>query len=137
MCVQLVGVQGSVCHCFYRRSNAFDVFLWVALVRIDDIDAAPVPELEKQQETAASSSAIAKPRLGFLGVGWIGRNRMEMIAKHDAGEVVYISDTAAHNAEEALKSAPKAKQVSSLEANTKASTRSSTNRISRTCFPSP
>ncbi|WP_162055176.1 Gfo/Idh/MocA family protein [Pontibacter pamirensis] len=72
---------------------------------------------DKQQGTSASSSSTsAKPRLGFLGVGWIGRNRMEMIAKHDAGEVTYIADTAPHNAEEALKSAPKAKHVPSLEA---------------------
>ncbi|RDV13722.1 gfo/Idh/MocA family oxidoreductase [Pontibacter diazotrophicus] len=72
---------------------------------------------DKQQGISASSSSThAKPKLGFLGVGWIGRNRMEMIAKHQAGEVAYISDTAPHNAEEALKSAPKAKQVPSLEA---------------------
>ncbi|MFD3001762.1 Gfo/Idh/MocA family protein [Pontibacter toksunensis] len=71
---------------------------------------------DTQQETTASSSTSSKPQLGFLGVGWIGRNRMEMIAKQEAGEVAYISDTAPHNAEEALKSAPKAKQVPSLEA---------------------
>ena len=73
--------------------------------------------LDKQQETAASSSSpVAKPKLGFLGVGWIGRNRMEMIARKGAGEVTYIADTAVQNAEEALKSAPQATQVHSLEA---------------------
>ena len=41
---------------------------------------------------------------------------MEVIARHNAGEVAYISDTAAPNAEEAMKSAPEAKQVNSLEA---------------------
>lgn len=66
--------------------------------------------------SASSSSASAKPKLGFLGVGWIGRNRMEVIAKHGAGEVAYISDTAVQNADEALKSAPEAKQLHSLEA---------------------
>ncbi|WP_242916824.1 Gfo/Idh/MocA family protein [Pontibacter liquoris] len=73
--------------------------------------------LDNAQEIQASSSTIlAKPKLGFLGVGWIGRNRMEVIARHETAEVVYIADTAPQNAEEALKSAPEAKQVNSLEA---------------------
>ncbi|GAB3537326.1 Gfo/Idh/MocA family oxidoreductase [Pontibacter brevis] len=71
---------------------------------------------KKQGISASSSSTSAKPRLGFLGVGWIGRNRMEMIAKHGAGEVALVADTAAQNAEEALRTAPEAKQVASLEA---------------------
>lgn len=41
---------------------------------------------------------------------------MEAISKYKAGEVAYIADTAPQNAEEALKSEPGAKQVSSLEA---------------------
>ena len=72
--------------------------------------------LDKEQQTSASSSNAAKPKLGFLGVGWIGRNRMEMIAKHEAGDVAFVADTALHNAEEALKSVPHAKQAASLEA---------------------
>ncbi|WP_347158494.1 Gfo/Idh/MocA family protein [Pontibacter chitinilyticus] len=74
--------------------------------------------LDNQQEIQASSStsSTTKPRLGFLGVGWIGRNRMEVIAKHGAGAVAYVADTAAQNAEEALKTAPEAKQVNSLDA---------------------
>ncbi|GAB3819986.1 Gfo/Idh/MocA family protein [Pontibacter rugosus] len=68
-----------------------------------------------QEQTKAASSSNSKPKLGFLGVGWIGRNRMEVIAKHNAGEVLYIADTTEQNAEEALKSAPEAKQVGSLE----------------------
>ncbi|WP_161890569.1 Gfo/Idh/MocA family protein [Pontibacter russatus] len=72
--------------------------------------------LEKQQDSIASSSSAVIPKLGFLGVGWIGRNRMEMIAKNGVGEVSCIADTAPQNAQEALKSAPEAKQVSSLEA---------------------
>jgi predicted dehydrogenase len=53
-------------------------------------------------------------RLGFLGLGWIGRNRMEAIARHKAGEVVYISDTASANAEVALRAAPGAGIVATL-----------------------
>jgi predicted dehydrogenase len=33
------------------------------------------------------------PRLGFLGVGWIGRHRMHAIAEAGAGSVVAVADT--------------------------------------------
>lgn len=33
-----------------------------------------------------------RPRLGFLGVGWIGRNRMEGIARAGLGEVAALAD---------------------------------------------
>jgi predicted dehydrogenase len=42
------------------------------------------------------------PRLGFLGVGWIGRNRMESIAKSGFGEVVAIAEPSAQMAEAAV-----------------------------------
>lgn len=41
---------------------------------------------------------------------------MEVIAKHGAGDILYVADTTAQNAEEALKSAPEARHVNSLEA---------------------
>ncbi len=38
-------------------------------------------------------SAIAtKPRLGFAGVGWIGRNRLEVIAAAGAGQIAAVAD---------------------------------------------
>jgi len=55
------------------------------------------------------------PKLGFLGVGWIGRNRMEVIAQNQVAEIAYISDTVPINAEEALKTAPQAKTANALE----------------------
>lgn len=71
-----------------------------------------------QEEILFDKNSINKqiklPKLGFLGVGWIGRNRMEVIAKHEAGEVAYISDPVSSNSEEALKAAPAASVVSSL-----------------------
>lgn len=69
----------------------------------------------KQQLTASSSSTLTRPKLGFLGVGWIGRNRMEVIARSKAGEVAYVADPSPENAVEALKSAPTARQVNFLE----------------------
>jgi predicted dehydrogenase len=35
-----------------------------------------------------------RPRLGFLGVGWIGRNRMEAIAASGVADVVLVADAA-------------------------------------------
>ncbi|MDQ4139625.1 MAG: Gfo/Idh/MocA family oxidoreductase [Bacteroidota bacterium] len=63
----------------------------------------------------AIGTSTKLPKLGFLGVGWIGRNRLEVIAKHQAGEVVYISDTVPANTQEALKAAPNAQSVETLE----------------------
>ncbi|WP_078058253.1 Gfo/Idh/MocA family protein [Rhizobium rhizosphaerae] len=73
---------------------------------------------------AATSSAAAlskaapaprRPRLGFLGVGWIGRNRMEAIAATGAAEIAAICDPSPAMIEEALASAPDAHRVASLE----------------------
>jgi predicted dehydrogenase len=55
-----------------------------------------------------------RPRLGFLGVGWIGRHRMECIARSGAAEVAAICDPIA--AAEALKVAPRAMVLPSYAA---------------------
>ena len=65
--------------------------------------------------TALQKMHRVKPRLGFLGVGWIGRNRMEAIVRSGFGEIVAIADAAEGNAKEALKIAPEAESVASLE----------------------
>jgi predicted dehydrogenase len=57
----------------------------------------------------------AKPRLGFLGVGWIGRHRMEAVAASGAAEIVAVSDPSADAAEEALCVATDAEAVDSLD----------------------
>jgi predicted dehydrogenase len=56
-----------------------------------------------------------RPRLGFLGVGWIGRHRMQAIVETGAAEVAAISDPSPEMAAEAGKLAPGAKLVSSLD----------------------
>jgi predicted dehydrogenase len=38
------------------------------------------------------STVATRPRLGFLGVGWIGRNRLEAIERSGAGSVAAIAD---------------------------------------------
>ncbi len=69
--------------------------------------------------TEAGTTAItntSKPKLGFLGVGWIGRNRMEVIAQHQVAEVTCISDTAPENCSAALATIPSAHAINSLDA---------------------
>ena len=53
--------------------------------------------------------------LGFLGVGWIGRNRMEMILKHSNARVSSIVEPNVENAAEALKITENAKSETSYE----------------------
>lgn len=56
-----------------------------------------------------------KVRLAFLGVGWIGRNRMEGLAKSDAVEICGIADPSEDNLKAALEVAPDAQRFSSYE----------------------
>ncbi|MDT0687641.1 Gfo/Idh/MocA family protein [Autumnicola psychrophila] len=46
--------------------------------------------------------------LGFIGVGWIGRNRMEVLLKNSNAEALVIAEPSKDNADEALKSATNA-----------------------------
>src|SRR5438270_8960306 len=55
------------------------------------------------------------PRLGFLGVGWIGRNRLEVIAQSGLAEIAAICDTSPEILQQSLPLAPTAKIVSSYE----------------------
>lgn len=64
----------------------------------------------------ASARPALRPRLGFLGVGWIGRNRMEAIALDGAAEIAAVADTDAGLREAALALAPSAAGAQSLEA---------------------
>lgn len=57
----------------------------------------------------------ARPRVGFLGVGWIGRHRMEAMLATGAIEAVAIADPSPENAAEAAKLAPQAGIVASLD----------------------
>jgi predicted dehydrogenase len=55
------------------------------------------------------------PRLGFLGVGWIGRHRMQAIIDAGIAEVVAVADPSAEMAAEALRLASGAMQAATLE----------------------
>lgn len=55
-----------------------------------------------------------KPRIGFLGTGWIGRHRMEAMLATGAIEAIAACDPSDECVGEALKLAPDARQVASL-----------------------
>jgi predicted dehydrogenase len=55
------------------------------------------------------------PRLGFLGVGWIGRNRMEALAHGGVARIAALADPQAGALEAAAAVAPEAERAGSLE----------------------
>lgn len=57
----------------------------------------------------------SKPRLAFLGVGWIGKNRMEALAEDGLAEIAGIADPSSENLQAALEVAPGAKTFHSFE----------------------
>jgi predicted dehydrogenase len=57
----------------------------------------------------------SRPRVGFLGVGWIGRHRMEAMLATGAVEAAAVADPSDEMAAEALRLAPDAKRVEGLE----------------------
>jgi predicted dehydrogenase len=58
----------------------------------------------------------AAPRLGFLGVGWIGSNRMQAVHASGAATVAGVADTTPERAAEAAARAPGSVRVDSLDA---------------------
>lgn len=65
--------------------------------------------------TGNASQGLALPRLGFLGAGWIGRHRLEAIARSGLAEIAAIADPAAENTAAARALAPGAALVKGLE----------------------
>lgn len=71
--------------------------------------------LTERSGSSERALTTAIPRLGFLGVGWIGRHRMEAIAGSGAAEVAMISDPSSEMAAEARSAAPEAILAGSLD----------------------
>jgi predicted dehydrogenase len=61
------------------------------------------------------SSERPLPRIGFLGVGWIGRHRMEAIARAGDAEIAAIADPSPEMLEAAAAVAPHATQLATLD----------------------
>lgn len=79
-------------------------------------DLSPGREMEDREAAGAGLDAPARPRLGFLGVGWIGRHRMEAV--RDAGdcEVAVIADPSADGVDAARAAVPGAEAGEGLDA---------------------
>ncbi|HEX9963736.1 MAG TPA: Gfo/Idh/MocA family oxidoreductase [Allosphingosinicella sp.] len=58
---------------------------------------------------------MSRPRLGFLGVGWIGRHRMEAMLATGAVEAAAVADPSPECTEQALALAPGAAAVEGLD----------------------
>lgn len=65
--------------------------------------------------TTAETIPSSRPRLGFLGVGWIGRNRMEAILGDGLGEAIAICDPSPEMMEAARAIAPGAVATDTLQ----------------------
>ena len=61
------------------------------------------------------SAAARRPRLGFLGTGWIGRHRLEAIVQSGAAEAAAVVDPLDANANAARAIAPDARRLASLD----------------------
>lgn len=59
---------------------------------------------------------MSRPRVGFLGVGWIGRHRMDAMLATGAIEAVAVSDPSTNAVADALRLAPAATPVDTLAA---------------------
>jgi len=62
------------------------------------------------------SPSGTRPRLGFLGVGWIGRHRMSAIAESGIAEIAAMADASEMALESAREHAPGCEVVGTLEA---------------------
>jgi predicted dehydrogenase len=60
-------------------------------------------------------TVATRPRLGFLGVGWIGRDRLRALAASGAAEVAALADPAEACVREALAGAPEAVVAAGLD----------------------
>lgn len=72
--------------------------------------------LPSGRELEQAASSHSKPRLGFLGVGWIGRNRLDALARSGLAEIAAVADPSPSNLSEASKITAGAEQFSSLDA---------------------
>ena len=66
-------------------------------------------------KVAGPEAPVARPRLGFLGVGWIGRHRLQAVANSGLAEFAAIADPVAEMVGMAAAVAPEAAQVRSLD----------------------
>lgn len=68
-----------------------------------------------EDRKAPRAPPTCRPRLGFLGVGWIGRHRLQAIAESGEAEISMLCDAAPEGLAQARALAPRARVVESLD----------------------
>ncbi len=58
------------------------------------------------KQAAPAAKAVRKPRIGFVGIGWIGLHRLKALAAADTVEIVALADTCPENVFQARPCAP-------------------------------
>jgi predicted dehydrogenase len=66
-------------------------------------------------EERARAASIRRPRVGFLGVGWIGHHRLKAMIDTGVIDVAAVADTSPDLASRAVALVPNAKQVATLD----------------------
>lgn len=77
---------------------------------------APATPAPHRSANLSGGSTTSRPRLGFLGVGWIGRNRLEAVVRSGYADIVAVADPVPENVLEAQKCAPESHVADSLDA---------------------
>lgn len=62
------------------------------------------------------TAVLRKPKLGFAGIGWIGKNRLDAVLKSQLAEVTGVADLDRELCCKAMASAPEARSYDSFEA---------------------
>jgi predicted dehydrogenase len=65
--------------------------------------------------TVATRCLNERPKLGFLGLGWIGRKRLEAVARSGKAEICAIADPVTSSVEQVAKVLPAAQRLRQLE----------------------
>ncbi|AUW57289.1 oxidoreductase [Sphingobium sp. SCG-1] len=73
-------------------------------------------ELLAMEAEGELDGKIGRPRIGFLGVGWIGRHRMQAMIDSGLATAAAVADLSPDNLREALQVAPGATEAESLDA---------------------
>lgn len=84
------------------------------------LDQPPDASLERASADARAVDTESRrlpkrPALGFLGVGWIGLNRLQAIAKSGAADIVAVADSSKEMTDRARAAVPAATVTNSLE----------------------
>jgi len=73
----------------------------IETVPTPDLASLITPGIGPMEVPVAPLPLTRRPRLGFLGVGWIGRHRMERIAASRVADIVVVSDQSVDVAKDA------------------------------------